>query len=446
LTLSPDVACCSCGGEFGVEAMRPHPMLGTPMCEGCLDTYNSGDFSVVDGKEIYCRLCGDGGTLLICDNEGCKHSFCKACVQLNFGNREVARIEHLAGTWSCYVCNPQPLLLLAQVKGFGLFRRALPSRAVARGRLLTEDVSGGREMVQISMVNDVDGEGLPDFTYITEPISKTVASVERHPDFWVCCRCEDNCRNPATCKCAQASGGVLPYSVRGQLADPVLAVYECNMFCHCHKDRCKNRTVSAGVNLRLQVFRTRDRGWGVRCIDNIPAGAFITDYLGEILKESDADARGVKEGDEYLFSLDMWASDCARYVAEKEGVKHLMDAEEEEERKGEDGAWSTDELTGLAKVESIFLEREKWDGLVVDAQDFGNVARFVNHSCEPNLVKQTVYVESQDARMPRMALFASWDIPAMQELTYDYGYRPGMVRDKALDCRCGEKTCRGRLY
>lgn len=40
---------------------------------------------------------------------------------------------------------------------------------------------------------------------------------------------------------------------------------------------------------RLQVFKTKDRGWGVRCLDDLPKGTFVAHYSGIILTDKDAD-------------------------------------------------------------------------------------------------------------------------------------------------------------
>ena len=56
--------------------------------------------------------------------------------------------------------------------------------------------------------------------------------------------------------------------------------------------------------------------------------------------------------------------------------------------------------------------------MIIDATR-GTIARFVNHSCEPNceMIKWTVGGE------PRMALFAgSRGIMTGEELTYDYNF------------------------
>jgi SET domain-containing protein len=82
----------------------------------------------------------------------------------------------------------------------------------------------------------------------------------------------------------------------------------------------------------------------------------------------------------------------------------------------------------------------------LDAKWYGNVGRFLNHSCAPNCVKQSVVTDSHDLRAPRMAVFTTRDVPAMEELTYDYGYVQGTVEGKTMVCRCGTSACRNRLY
>lgn len=71
----------------------------------------------------------------------------------------------------------------------------------------------------------------------------------------------------------------------------------------------------------------------------------------------------------------------------------------------------------------------------------GSIARFVNHSCEPNckMIKWTV------CGTPRMALFAGdKGIMTGEELTYDYNFNPYSVKN-VQQCRCGAPSCRGVL-
>lgn len=78
--------------------------------------------------------------------------------------------------------------------------------------------------------------------------------------------------------------------------------------------------------------------------------------------------------------------------------------------------------------------------MIIDATR-GSIARFVNHSCEPNcrMVKWIV------AGKPRMALFAGdRPITTGEELTYDYNFDPFSAKN-VQECRCGADTCRGVL-
>lgn len=66
-----------------------------------------GEFVKSEGEnEIYCRWCGDGGDLLGCDN--CQCSFCKPCVDRNFGSKITLKII-AKRNWRCFVCDPSPL-------------------------------------------------------------------------------------------------------------------------------------------------------------------------------------------------------------------------------------------------------------------------------------------------------------------------------------------------
>ena len=35
-----------------------------------------------------------------------------------------------------------------------------------------------------------------------------------------------------------------------------------------------------GLKWRLEVYKTRDKGWAVRSWDTIPHGAYVTSYVG----------------------------------------------------------------------------------------------------------------------------------------------------------------------
>jgi histone-lysine N-methyltransferase SETDB1 len=102
--------------------------------------------------------------------------------------------------------------------------------------------------------------------------------------------------------------------------------------------------------------------------------------------------------------------------------------------------------TEIIKDRAILEVEDKNDTFTVDAKRFGNVGRFLNHSCSPNLDIVTVMVESHDVRIPRVAFFTSDFIPANLELCYDYGYLHGNVDGKSRKCLCGADSCRKVLY
>lgn len=44
---------------------------------------------------------------------------------------------------------------------------------------------------------------------------------------------------------------------------------------------CTNRLVQHGLQVRLQLFKTQNKGWGIRCLDDVAKGSFVCIYAGE---------------------------------------------------------------------------------------------------------------------------------------------------------------------
>lgn len=61
---------------------------------------------------------------------------------------------------------------------------------------------------------------------------------------------------------------------------PLDRIYECSVLCKCDKLMCQNRVVQHGIQVRLQVFNTEKKGWGLRCLDDIDKGTFVCTYSG----------------------------------------------------------------------------------------------------------------------------------------------------------------------
>jgi SET domain-containing protein len=89
------------------------------------------------------------------------------------------------------------------------------------------------------------------------------------------------------------------------------------------------------------------------------------------------------------------------------------------------------------------------DRYVIDGNEDGNDARWINHSCAPNCKPFLIEDESGDPRRDRIMIETSRPIASGEELTYDYGIRlevrhtPRMKRIWA--CRCGSISCTGTM-
>ncbi|MCB1095564.1 MAG: SET domain-containing protein-lysine N-methyltransferase [Verrucomicrobiae bacterium] len=129
---------------------------------------------------------------------------------------------------------------------------------------------------------------------------------------------------------------------------------------------------------QIGVFASRD----------IPEDTRIIEYVGEILKNEEADQRGI---------------DLAESV---------------------DG-------TDLASVFNFILDEEHQ----IDGNKEYNTARYINHSCDPNC-----WVDVIDGRIWVIALR---DIAQGEELTFDYGF--DVEHWKEHPCRCGSVSCVGYI-
>ncbi|GCB75485.1 hypothetical protein scyTo_0019017, partial [Scyliorhinus torazame] len=81
----------------------------------------------------------------------------------------------------------------------------------------------------------------------------------------------------------------------------------------------------------------------------------------------------------------------------------------------------------------------------LDATKEGNIGRFFNHSCDPNLMVQSVFVDTHDKNFPWVAFFTNRYIKAGSELTWDYRYSTGSMPEEEIPCLCGSANCRDRI-
>ncbi|XP_030534190.1 uncharacterized protein LOC115743516 isoform X2 [Rhodamnia argentea] len=77
---------------------------------------------------------------------------------------------------------------------------------------------------------------------------------------------------------------------------------------------------------------------------------------------------------------------------------------------------------------------------IIDATRKGGIARFVNHSCQPNCVAKVISVRDEK----KVVFFADRDILPGQEITYDYHFNHE-DEGKKIRCYCKSKNCRHYL-
>uniref|UniRef100_A0A8B9HWC4 [histone H3]-lysine(4) N-trimethyltransferase n=1 Tax=Astyanax mexicanus TaxID=7994 RepID=A0A8B9HWC4_ASTMX len=409
---------------------------------------------------------------------------------------------------------------------FVLVKRALlPSSMSSRPHLFLPDFSEGKELVPVSCVNETDATRPPPLNYTRHIVCAPGVAINTSLDFMVGCDCTDGCRDRTRCSCHQLTvdatslftGG--PVDVNAGYTHKRLTryvptgVYECNPLCRCDPWMCSNRLVQHGQQLRLQLFMTQHKGWGIRCMDDLSKGTFVCIFTGKIVTETMASSDAVQAGNEYLANLD--------YIEEVEKLKEgyeseafCSETEEERDKKtirrmttvsskkhalptldcsSDDVLLSflliclipllplestVEKLKKVSKSTRNFAVKSSHRKVkqqevpvetpptkkaalckrntrslfsnekacyLIDAKHDGNMGRYINHSCSPNLFVQNVFVDTHDLRFPWVAFFTSKRIRAGTELTWDYGYEVGSVEGKVVLCCCGSSECTGRL-
>ncbi|CAF3298732.1 unnamed protein product [Rotaria socialis] len=245
-------------------------------------------------------------------------------------------------------------------------------------------------------------------------------------------------------------------------------IYECNGKCKCDS-RCTNRCVQFGLNTLLQIYHTSEKGWGVRTLYDLPAGTFLSFYSGEILNDADANRRGLEKtmGDVYFTALDFLTSlkpiplqRKLKAITQKDqsndetnfyhdNQQQLFSDQISEIQRNENNHTSIEDKTTLSDSNKALLDHQlaNYDSgiYVMDAHYKGNVSRFYNHSCSPNVFVQNVFIETWDVRFPWVAFFTATNVKAGTELVWDYSYEVDTVENRVLHCRCGSDECRHRL-
>ena len=147
---------------------------------------------------------------------------------------------------------------------------------------------------------------------------------------------------------------------------------------------------------RIAVRRSPIHGNGVFAAQEIPAGVELVEYQGKRLTHAQADRRyagNAETGHTFLFTLN--------------------------------------------------------DQYVIDANQDGNAARWINHSCDPNCQAFLIEHEGRDRRLDRVVIESLRPLKAGEELAYNYAItldeRHTPRLKKLWACRCGAANCTGTM-
>ncbi|RLN97216.1 hypothetical protein BBJ28_00021167 [Nothophytophthora sp. Chile5] len=138
----------------------------------------------------------------------------------------------------------------------------------------------------------------------------------------------------------------------------------------------------SGLRWRLRLSECTFRSCVL--LEDIKAGSFVAEYMGEIVTEQ-----------EYFMRRLLYHNEKHRYMMVLSG------------------------------------------GEVIDATRMGGWARFINHSCDPNCGVEKWDVNSEE----RCGIFALRDIAAGEELTFDYKFE-SFSKAEITECLCNAPNCR----
>jgi len=249
-----------------------------------------------------------------------------------------------------------------------------------------EDISNGVESKPVKAINEYNFDKLPPFKY-----SKTVQVDGELKELFEKnegCVCVSGCGASCTC----VSAGELAIA-----ANPEDSKYWklCTQgTCSCSSANCDNRALDSNketveedlipLKIPVCVYYVHPKvGFGLRSIGRIPSNTTVFEYAGELTKHKE----DVEEGaDDYIYKL-----------------------------------------------------RYKGFELMLDANSVGNVARFVNHSCDPNL--RTEYQMFGSSTLPHLAFVSLREIQAGEQLTVYYESQWWDAKDGDVRCMCESKIC-----
>ncbi|KAM9330334.1 histone-lysine N-methyltransferase NSD2 [Gastrophryne carolinensis] len=167
-----------------------------------------------------------------------------------------------------------------------------------------------------------------------------------------------------------------------------MLMYECHPQVCPAGGRCQNQCFTKRQYPETKIIKTEGKGWGLISTRDIKKGEFVNEYIGELIDEEECMAR--------------------IHHAEENDITHFY---------------------------MLTIDKDR----IIDAGPKGNYSRFMNHSCDPNCETQKWTVNGDT----RVGLFAVRDIPAGDELTFNYNL--DCLGNEKRVCMCGAPNCSGFL-
>lgn len=192
------------------------------------------------------------------------------------------------------------------------------------------------------------------------------------------------------CECHYRHGVDDPMMACGEDAGCInrLTQVECKASdCNCG-EYCQNRRFQNHEYVNVEIVQTEKKGFGLRVAEAVPTDRLIYEYIGEVVEQT-----------EFMRRMQQYKD---------EGIRHYY---------------------------FMMLQREEF----LDATKKGGIARFINHSCNPNCYVSKWHV----GKHMRMGIFSKRDIIPGEELTFNYNV--DRYGNEAQTCYCGEPNCVGAI-
>ena len=276
----------------------------------------------------------------------------------------------------------------------------LQKTSSTKKRIKYIDISNGNENTKILLNSKDKSKMIKNFQFTTNYTTESII-INKYQKSYLnegnildkyklpktyCCNCNESCEKE-TCNCINKHN----------------QIYECNSNCLCKI--CSNRIIQKGISHSLIIkYINKSKGFGLFANNNISKGDFICEYIGEIISKEEAE--------------------------KKIYMNHI-----------------------LKKPNYILQIRECYSNnfslnTFIDSEKYGNCARFINHSCQPNLTYEFVRIEHF---IPHCAFYANKDIKKGEELTFCYSSYINNnntlhKENKSFSykkCECGSSLCCG---